>query len=292
MSAKEVASGVARGAARLASAPGRAGLGFWRGFRYPLRGARFVYFQHPGLVRFWIFPILLTALFLGLVTWGAVAWHDDVLRWMWEEPTGEGWWVSVLGFVHGLLGFLVGVVLFLVGLVAVVALTSVVSAPFNDALSAEVERLLTGRDSEPFSFAGLLRDLVGTVGVELVKLTLYLTVMGPLLLLSLVIPVVGPILYSVFGFFFTAVYFAIDYVDWPAARRSKSLAYRVDVVRARPTAMIGFGTGVWLFLFLPLVNLLFMPAAVAGGTLLFLDLEGDTPNADPSVALPRRSPPG
>jgi uncharacterized protein involved in cysteine biosynthesis len=30
---------------------------------------------------------------------------------------------------------------------------------------------------------------------------------------------------------------------------------------------------VWLFLFIPLVNLLFMPAAVAGGTLLFLDVE-------------------
>ena len=30
----------------------------------------------------------------------------------------------------------------------------------------------------------------------------------------------------------------------------------------------------WLFLIVPFVNLLFMPAAVAGGTLLFLELEG------------------
>ena len=47
--------------------------------------------------------------------------------------------------------------------------------------------------------------------------------------------------------------------------------------------MFGFGTGVWLFLFIPLVNLLFMPAAVAGGTLLFLDLEGEG-TSDPQHA--------
>jgi uncharacterized protein involved in cysteine biosynthesis len=35
----------------------------------------------------------------------------------------------------------------------------------------------------------------------------------------------------------------------------------------------GFGTGVWLLLFIPLVNLFFMPAAVAGGTMLFVAVE-------------------
>jgi uncharacterized protein involved in cysteine biosynthesis len=32
---------------------------------------------------------------------------------------------------------------------------------------------------------------------------------------------------------------------------------------------------VWLLLFIPLVNLFFMPAAVAGGTLLFLAVQED-----------------
>ena len=47
-----------------------------------------------------------------------------------------------------------------------------------------------------------------------------------------------------------------------------------------------FGTGVWLFLFVPLVNLLFMPAAVAGGTLLFLELERAAEPASEPAALP------
>jgi uncharacterized protein involved in cysteine biosynthesis len=37
--------------------------------------------------------------------------------------------------------------------------------------------------------------------------------------------------------------------------------------------MLGFGFAVWACLFVPLLNLVFMPLSVAGGTLLFLDLE-------------------
>jgi CysZ protein len=37
--------------------------------------------------------------------------------------------------------------------------------------------------------------------------------------------------------------------------------------------VVGFGTGVWVLLFIPLVNLFFMPAAVAGGTMLFVALQ-------------------
>jgi CysZ protein len=120
------------------------------------------------------------------------------------------------------------------------------------------------------------RDAVKTVLLEIAKLGAWAIVMGPLFVLSFVVPVVGQIIYSVFGFFFTAAYFSIDYVDWPAARRNRGIAYRFSLLRENFLPMLGFGSGVWLFLFVPLLNLLFMPAAVAGGTLLFLDLERDS----------------
>ena len=41
------------------------------------------------------------------------------------------------------------------------------------------------------------------------------------------------------------------------------------------TLTLGFGAGVGLFVFVPLVNLLFMPAAVAGGVLFHAELERD-----------------
>jgi len=164
--------------------------------------------------------------------------------------------------------------------VVVAASSTVIAAPFNDALSEEVERLVAGREAAPFNLAAVLRDIGRTLRLELLKLSIYLLVMVPALLLSWIVPVVGNILYTVFGFFFTTFYFAVDYVDWPASRRNLGVRQRLRWMRARWFTLLGFGSGVWLLLFLPLINLLFMPAAVAGGTLFFLDCERTAPPSD------------
>ena len=118
----------------------------------------------------------------------------------------------------------------------------------------------------------MLADIVRTVRLELGKALLYIAVVGPMFLASFFIPGVGQVI-SLVGFALTAVYLGVDYVDWPAARRNWSVGDRVAFTRRQLPAVAGFGTGVWVLLFIPLVNLLFMPAAVAGGTMLFIELE-------------------
>jgi CysZ protein len=262
---------------------GRSAIGFWRGLTYPFRGARLVYLERPGLVRYWGMPVLLTLLAAVGIVWGAVSARDALVEAVWSTPAGEGTWADVLRALHELVEWLAVMLLVLVGLVGLSLVTSLIAAPFNDALSEAVEEHVTGRPGVPFSLRILLRDTVRTVLLELVKFALYAAVMGPLFVLSFVVPVLGQAVYAVFGFVFTALYFSIDYIDWPASRRDRGLRARAAVVRRNFWPMFGFGTGVWFFLIVPIVNLLFMPAAVAGGTLLFLDLEGD---ALPSGAAP------
>jgi uncharacterized protein involved in cysteine biosynthesis len=295
--------GAKAAARRAAGVPKATVVGFWKGLAYPFRGAKLVFFEHPGLVRFWGIPILITGALLVAVLWGGWAWHEDVTNLVWADPAdaaGEllksfpeagkekpelgdkrleragGLWVEAGHWAHTALEILVLLLLWAVGLVLVVFLTNVVAAPFNDLLSEEVEHLLIGKKGPDFSLKILVRDSVRTVGLEAVKMVLYLAVMVPLYLLSLLLPGIGQVIYTIFAFLFTAFYFAIDYVDWPASRRNRGVGYRFGMLRAHFLPMFGFGTGVWLFLFIPLVNLLFMPAAVAGGTMLFLDLEGET----------------
>lgn len=267
--------GIMQGVGAAAKSP----IGFARGLSYALRGGRFVYFQHPKLVRYWAFPIVITGAALAATFYGAGALYDDVggAVWSlfpesWGEATGVlGWLVSALRW---LVAFISGILITLLGLVLVVVLSSVVAAPFNDALSEAVEQILTGGSPPPFSFKRMLADIVRTIRLEIGKVLLYAVIVGPMFLASFFLPGIGQII-SVVGFGLTAVYLGVDYVDWPAARRDWSVRDRVAFVRRQLPAMAGFGTGVWVLLFIPLINLFFMPAAVAGGTMLFVAMAGE-----------------
>lgn len=286
-------------------------VGYWRGLTYPFRGARLVYVEHPKLIKIWIFPILITLLLLGLLGWGGWAAHQPITDAIWAEqqvapveaskvprvydkhkgkphkprmkppPSSSGWLTSA---GRTALSWVVLLGLWGIGLLLVVFLSSVVAAPFNDLLSEEVEHLAAGIRGPPFTWKVLVRDSVRTLGLEAVKWTIYGLVMGLLFVLSFFVPAIGQVISSIVGFLFTTLYFAIDYVDWPASRRNRSVTYRFGMVTEHFMPMFGFGTGVWMFLFLPLVNLLFMPAVVAGGTLLFLDLEGQAARQEPDAA--------
>ena len=251
----------------------RAPIGYWSGFTYPFKGLRFVYFKHPKLIRFWIFPILITLLSFCMATWASWNYSSELLELVWAKPESDGWLSGVEGFFFGLVDIVLSLLLWVASAVVLALMTSVIAAPFNSALSAAVEQIVAGSSSEGEGLASIARDLGRTLSLELIKLSFYLLVMIPLFAIQCIVPGIGSILYSIFAFLFTAWFWGIDYMDWPAERRGWSSKERFRNAKTRFLTMFGFGSGVWLFLFIPFLNLFFMPAAVAGGTLLFLDLE-------------------
>lgn len=244
--------------------------GFAAALGYPLRGARFVFIERPGLVRYWLPPILITGAALaglGYVIWEAGPGWAEAL---WSEPDG-----AIARFFHGLLSWVLMLMMFAVGIVAVALVSNVIAAPFNDALSQAVERELGHGDGPPPTLRAIVADLRRTVQLELRKLGLYVLIMAPAALASLMLPGVGPPIYSVLGFVVTVAFLALDYVDWPAARRNVPARRRLGLLTTHTGAMFGFGVAVWVCMWVPLLNLAFMPAAVAGGTMLYLDLQPD-----------------
>jgi CysZ protein len=247
--------------------------GFLAGLGYPLRGARFVYVEHRSLAKFWLPPIALSLLAFGAVIWFALAVHGRFAEELWATPVGEGWFEVVKQVMHRLLSWLIAIALMSAGALVVALATSVIAAPFNDALSEAVEVIATGRTAASFSLARMLRSLVRTLGLELGKWSIYAAIMGPLLMLNWLLPGPGSVLYLVAGTSITALFFAVDYLDFSAARHDFTLRRRARLARTRLPSVMGLGFGIWGLLFIPVINLLFMPAAVAGATLLFLDLQ-------------------
>jgi CysZ protein len=248
-------------------------VGFWRGLTYPFRGGVFVYLRHPGLVRFWIWPFVITLALFALIGWLSFHYAGPLLEWIFPVPDPEGgWWAAVLAALHDVIQLLLSLVLCGAGSALVVVLSMVLAGPFNDMLSEAVEKIRAGTGAPPFSVRTLLRDLLRDLRLELSKLLLYFLVMIPLGVFSLLVPGIGQALYSAFAFVFTALYFALDFIGGPATRRGVGVRARFAFLRRHLFSALGFGTGVWALLFVPVLNLLFLPAAVTGGTLLYLDL--------------------
>ncbi len=252
-------------------------LDLFRGFAYPLRGIALLR-RHRDLSRYWLPPIVIMGAALCFGTWLSVHYHEQLVSTFWPTPAQEGVTGGLLKAAHWLVELLVLLVALGLSLFACSLASTVIAAPFNDALSEAVEQREAGIAPPPFSLRRVLADLVRTVRLEALKLGAYLAVMLPLWLVSWLVPGVGQVLYVVVGALFTSFYFALDYIDWPASRRSRGIRSRLAVLRQRPMLMLGFGLCTWGLLFVPFFNLLLMPAAVAGGTRLFLDLEAEHTN--------------
>jgi CysZ protein len=247
----------------------------FRGFAYPMRGVAFIRRQRD-LSRYWLPPIIIMCAALGFSLWLAGRYHDDLLAWLWPEPTGSDWIARLLSFLHSALEAVTFLVIAVLLAAVCAMLSTVIAAPFNDALSEVIEQREAGIPIPPFQWSRLWKDSGRTVRLELLKLLCYSVVMGPLLLFSWLVPGVGHVVYVLFGGLFTALYFALDYIDWPASRRGQGVGQRLTFLRRRPWLMLGFGLAVWLLMLIPFLNLWLMPAAVAGGTRLFLDVERES----------------
>jgi CysZ protein len=175
------------------------------------------------------------------------------------------WLRSALGFV------LTGVALAF-AVIAALFVSQIAAAPFHEALSHAVELIRCGTSPDSSSLALLLRDVLRSIQLAVAKLVIYVALMLPLWIGSLLVPGVGAIVASGAGFAITIAFLALDHLDWAAARHGLRARDRIGFLRAHPAALAGFGLGVWVLLFVPIINLLLMPAAVAGGTLLFIDL--------------------
>lgn len=261
-------SEVKRPIGRALAAPRRGVASFFSGLSFPFKGARLVYFEHPGLVRYWIVPILVTLGALVGAVAAVVTYEGALTSSLWSTPAGDGWEADLARAFHWVFEALVVVVLAIAALAATLLVSGIVSAPFNARLAEVVDERVTGRAAPSFAVGRALKD----VGRAMVIETTFFAVNAVLLVLSLAVPVVSPFT-GALGFLFAALYFGISYVETPQATRGRGLGDRLRLVTQHPMAILGFGTGVGLFLFVPLVNLLFMPAAVAGGVLFHAALE-------------------
>lgn len=267
-----------------------------QGFFAPMRALRFLG-SRPRLWPLALMPALITFILLGGYGWwawdhSAAAYDTFVDLLGLRKNAGETDALTQLGIdVLRIISLTVLRVMMLVtAVIFAILLGKILAAPFNDALSEKVELAYLDRQKTGgFSLMSVLRGGLWAVTWEAKKVGIYLLVLIPLLLLN-GLPLVGTFLYTVVVFLFNVMFLAFDYLDFPLERRpgpTGPLGFKArgSLVMRHKAAMLGFGTAATILLFVPLLNFLFLPLAVSGATLLYLELEA----ADYDAAAPERA---
>jgi CysZ protein len=231
------------------------------GPQYLREGLRLV--LSPGLRLFVALPLAINLLlFSGLIYLSVSQFNRWVEAFM---PSLPDW----LGFLEYLLWPLFVVLVLVILFFTFTTLANIIAAPFNGFLSEKVEAVVRGEDhSPPFRWSELLAMVPRTLGRELRKLGYFLPRAIALLILSF-IPVVNIIaapLWILFGVWMMA----IQYIDYPADNNKMSWQSMLQWLREKRWQSLGFGGIVYLALLIPVLNLLIMPAAVAGATLFWV----------------------
>jgi CysZ protein len=206
-------------------------------------------------------PAALSAIGIVAVVVSAFAWGPDLLQRVWARP--DAWYVVWLWYVA------LSAMVATVALIGMVSLPPLLAAPFQEPISARAEKVIAGEDTG--RERPLAQGLVVAVADQVRKVALLLTGYA-LLLVVWIIPVAGTVLWSVLAWLWTALWCAAEYVDVPMGRHRYRFAQTRGVLRERLGLALGFGGAVSVMLMVPLVNFLVVPAAVVGGTALFLEL--------------------
>jgi len=181
---------------------------------------------------------------------------------------------SWLSFLNYLLWPLFVVLVVLMVFFTFTMLANIIAAPFNGFLSEKVEAVGRGIDnSPPFSWGELVAMVPRTLAREMRKLGYFLPRAIALMILSF-IPVLN-LIAAPLWLFFGIWMMAIQYIDYPADNHKLGWNEMLAWLRDKRWQSLSFGGIVYLVLLIPVVNLLMMPAAVAGATLFWVRERGD-----------------
>lgn len=239
-----------------------------------------------------LWPLSALPLLINLILYSAMAYVAVVhlLPWLVDAltPTAFPGFLAKFGdtlirIVRAIVYVFCVILMVVLGAVSFTGVGTVLAAPFNDFLSEAVEGVLRHQPSQrPFTLGNLMEDLARTVLAAAWKSAIVL-VTFVVTLPMLLIPVVGAVLYTVLNGVVATWFMALEYVDLPMGRAGWTLPCRRRWAGQRRSALFGFGGAVYLTMLVPLLNFLLMPAAVAGGTMLFVELEDAAQGGAPTA---------
>jgi CysZ protein len=222
----------------------------------------------PGVRRYLAAPLLINlGVFIALV-WFGLSQFAELLAWL--EAALPAW----LSWLDWLLWPLFVLLAVLAGFLVCLLLATLIAAPFTGPLAAAIETRLRGRPpgGGGSGATALVTEAFAALAGEARKLGYFVLRAAPLGLLSL-LPGVN-LIAAPLWLLFSAWMLALEYAEIPLGNHGLTFpAVRARLAQHRMLAL-GFGATLLVLTLIPLVNLLVMPIAIAGATVL-VNKEGE-----------------
>lgn len=236
--------------------------GFFAGAAFLGRGFG-MYRKHPLLMMVGLVPAFI-AFFGLLASIGALVYYvDNIVTWLtpymdtWPQIVREG--LRLIAMIALVMFWVI------MSFLSFVTVTLIIGQPFYEAISKRVEDHLGGVPGEVN--VSFWRSLPRTIA-EWVRLAVRAAVVAVFLFLIQLVPIIGNGIAILLGAFFMGWVLALELTSVPFERRGLYYRDRKRALRKYRFTTLGFGAATFLCFLIPLGAVVFMPAAVAGATLL------------------------
>lgn len=248
---------------------------FFRGLKLPF-AAMGVIGKSSTLKKLTALASVVTLVTLSIVVLFAVKYADDVVGRFLTKPEN---WLGAAGWY-----LLVALAFLVLTFIGANVLPTLVLAPLQDPISEATEELCGNFEAPAFSFGALARGLTVGLAHTAARITLLLVVHALIFAVNIV-PGVGSAVWPFLASAWTMLWAATEYLAGPLARHLYPFTHVRKVVRSRLALCMGFGAAVYILLWVPILNLFFIPLAIVAGTLLFRGLQqsGDLPAKQPGA---------
>ncbi len=252
------------------------------GATYIRRG--FILLKHPELLIFLIIPAAIAMITFGLLTWISLTYSAKFSLWiinlfpewlfsivLWTIELLPLWLISALKLLIWLsYAFLFGLTF--------TTFTLFFASPFFGLLAHKTEKILAGRELvSNDSYLTTLLSLPKSIFRELSKLMYHLKLIVGVLLISFI-----PLLNSLTPFLWlllSAWMMYIHFLDYPMDNHGHDI-HRVKLFgRSKLFLSLGFGGSISILAAIPLINILTIPSAVIGATVLWYENAKDMINS-------------
>ena len=232
---------------------------FTTGFKYVFSGFKLI--VQPGIRIYVLIPLLInTILFASVIAYGSNLLSDFLDSW------STAWWEWTKWILWPLFVMIsLAVIFFCFSIVA-----NLIAAPFNGFLAEAVESKLS---NTMLTDTGSIKDIPGEI-IKAIKSEsrkfLYFIIRAIPLLLLFIIPVAqvaAPFLWILFGSWMLA----LEYIDYPMGNHGIVFPEQRKIMIIEKKQTFGFGLGIMLLTFIPVVNFVAMPVAVAGASKLWVE---------------------